>query len=389
MTRAAPTVADVERISALADPVLRNLQITQCYHELAATMAGLTGPGANWCAVATWASKQAGQSIRQEDLQRALQRRLRASPEAGGAAHAMATAGQQIAGEEGRSVAGAVDALWDALNPAAAFERTAEAVARGNRKVFDEIAWHFARFVDLFADGQPNDGQLAVLIEGLRPGEPPDGQRFLRQAFTHYHQTLAEADGRSKAQLLLLANLEIGFHEQTRLQPEIVEAMNAPVYDPRLLRRRLVDELFPDPGARLRYVLAGLAGRARPLLQARDHLAGEAMRMGRLVVTERMMTLAMPDGQMLQLGQDLPGSFPDLLRAVDLPELAALLGQVDPTPDSPLDTGAEDWGRLPDRLHFISDLFRVYHMDSRLFDPPFNPGQVADLMAGRLPQGTL
>ncbi len=389
MTRAAPTVADVERISALADPVLRNLQITQCYHELAATMAGLTGPGANWCAVATWASKQAGQSIRQEDLQRALQRRLRSSADAAEAAQAMAAKGQEIAGEEGRSVAGAVDALWDGLNPAAVFERTAEAVARGNRKVFEEIAWHFARFVDLFADGQPNDGQLAVLIEGLRPGEPPDGQRLLRQAFTHYHQTLAGADGRSKAQLLLLANLEIGFHEQTRLQPEIVEAMNAPVYDPRLLRRRLVEELFPDPGARLRYVLAGLAGRARPLLQARDHLAGEAMRMGRLVATERMMTLAMPDGQVLQLGQDLPGSFPDLLRAVDLPELVALLRQVDPTPDSPLDTGAEDWGRLPDRLHFIADLFRAYHLDSRLFDPPFNPGQVADFTAGRLPQGAL
>jgi hypothetical protein len=389
MSSPIPTVADVERISALADPVLRNLHITQCYHELAAAMAGLTGPGANWCAVATWASKQAGQSIRQEDLQRALQRRLRASPDAGGAAQAMAAAGQQIAGEEGRSVAGAVEALWDALNPAAAFERTAEAVARGNRKVFEEIARHFARFVDLFADGQPNDGQLAVLIEGLRPGEPPEGQRFLRQAFTHYHRALAEADVQAKAQLLLLANLEIGFHEQTRLQPEIVDAMNAPVYDPRLLRRRLVEELFPNPGARLRYVLAGLAGRARSVLQARDHLADEAMRVARLVVTERMMTLAMPDGQVLQLGRDLPGNFPDLLRVVDLPELAALLKQADPTPDNPTGTGAQDWGRLPDRMHFIADLFRVYHLDLCLFDPPFDPGQVADLMAGRLPQGPL
>ncbi len=167
MSSPAPTVADVERITAVADPVLRNLQITQCYHELAATMAGMTGPGANWCAVATWASKQAGQSIRKEDLQHALERRLRSSSDAADAAQMMASAGQEIAGEEGRSVAGAVEALWDALNPAAAFERTAEAVARGNRKVFEEIAWHFARFVDLFADGQPNDGQLAVLIEGL------------------------------------------------------------------------------------------------------------------------------------------------------------------------------------------------------------------------------
>jgi len=43
-----PTVAEVDRIAALADPVLRNLQITQCYHELALTMAARTGVCANW-----------------------------------------------------------------------------------------------------------------------------------------------------------------------------------------------------------------------------------------------------------------------------------------------------------------------------------------------------
>ena len=389
MNEAIPTVAEVERIATLADPVLRNLQITQCYHELATAMAEVVGPGANWCAVATWASKQAGQSIRQEDLQRALQRRLRGSADANAAAETMAAAGQEIAGDEGRSVAGAVEALWAALNPGAAFERTADAVARGNRKVFEEIGYQFARFLDLFGDGQPDEGKLAAFCQGLPPGEPPDGQRYLQQAFTHYHRAWTARDERARAQWMLLANLEIGFHEQTRLQPEIVEAMNAPIYDPRLLRRRLVAELFPDPGARLRYALAGLAGRARPLLQARDHLADEAMRMGRLVVTERLMTLAMPDGQVIFLGRDLPGSFPDLLRTVDLTELAALLRQVDPTPDSPTDAGAADWSRLADRMHFIADLFRVYHLDPRLFDAPFSPQQTAALTQGRRPEGEL
>jgi hypothetical protein len=322
-------------------------------------------------------------------LQRALQRRLRASPEAGGAAQAMAAAGQQIAGEEGRSVAGAVEALWDALNPAAAFERTAEAVARGNRKVFEEIGYQFARFLALFADGRPDKARLADFCQGLEPGEPPDGQRYLRQAFTRYHRCWTADDAQARAQWMLLANLEIGIHEQTRLQPEIVEAVNAPIYDPRALRRRLIEELFPDPGARLRYVLAGLAGRARPLLQARDHLADEATRIGRLIVTERMMTLSMPNGQTLQLGRDLPGDFPDLLRTVELPELAALLQQVDPTPDSPAGTGAADWGSLPERMHFIADLFRAYHLDRHLFNPPFSPAQVAQLKDGRLPGGAL
>ena len=389
LSHSIPTAADVERITAIADPVLRNLQITQCYHELAAATASLIGPGANWCAVATWASKQAGQSIRKEDLQRALQRRLRSSPDAADAAQMMASAGQDIAGDGERSVAGAVEALWDALSPAAAFERTADAVARGNCKVFEEIGYQFARFLALFAAGQPDDAQFAAFCDGLHSGDPPDGQRYLRQAFSHYHQALAPADARTKAELLLLANLEIGFHEQTRLQPEIVEAMNAPIYDPRALRRRLIEELFPDPGARLRYMLAGLAGRARPLLQARDHLAGEATRIGRLIVTERMMTLAMPDGQILLLGRDLSASFPDLLRAVQLAELRALLAQVDPTPDSTEGTGAADWGNLPDRMHFIADLFRVYHADARLFNPPYSPTQVDQLKSGRLPDGRL
>ena len=65
-----PTTAEVSAIATLADPVVRNLRITQCYHELAVVMSALTGPGANWCAVATWASRQAGQSIRKEDLER-------------------------------------------------------------------------------------------------------------------------------------------------------------------------------------------------------------------------------------------------------------------------------------------------------------------------------
>ena len=69
-----PSVADVERISALADPILRNLQITQCYHELSAAMAARTGTNANWLTFATWASKQVGQTIRKEDLARTLQR---------------------------------------------------------------------------------------------------------------------------------------------------------------------------------------------------------------------------------------------------------------------------------------------------------------------------
>ena len=71
-----PSPDAVARISAMADPVARNRHITQAYHDLAMATARLLPGGANWCAVATWASRQAGQTIRREDLRRTFERLL-------------------------------------------------------------------------------------------------------------------------------------------------------------------------------------------------------------------------------------------------------------------------------------------------------------------------
>ncbi len=365
-----PTPADVERIAALTDPVARNRLITQCYHELAVGLAGRLPGAANWCAVATWASRQAGVSIRQEDLRRALERLLRESREARQALETMAAEGAIVREEATESLAGAAEALRDALSPAAAFERTAGAVARGNRKVFAEIGLEFARFLALFEDGPPHDVAFGAFLDSLRPGDPPDGQRLLRAAFTHYRAALGEPDDKRRAELMLLANLEIGFHEQTRLQPEIREAMDAPVYEPSALRRRLLDELFPDPAAQLRLAAARLAGWADPLLSARDRLADEMQRLGRLLITDALMTLELPGGRVLRLGQALPGEIPAPLRRPANAELRALL--------RPLASAAapvNDWSELPSRMRFIAGLFRAYHTDVTIFDPPFTATQ--------------
>ena len=71
-----PTVQDVRRIAAIANPVLRNLEITHCYGRLSAAMVQRTGRCANWCTFATWASRQAGRTIRGEDLIETLRTRL-------------------------------------------------------------------------------------------------------------------------------------------------------------------------------------------------------------------------------------------------------------------------------------------------------------------------
>jgi len=385
----APTVAEVERIAALADPVVRNLQITQCYHELAVALSALTSAGANWCTIATWASRQAGQSIRKEDLVRTLEDLVAGSDETAMAAATLATGGSETL-EAAPDFGAALGVLWQALNPAAPFQRTSDAVSRGNNKVVEEIGYEFARFLALFGEGSPPDAvRLAAFLDALRPGDPPEGQGYLRRAFSHYHEALAQADPKARTELLLLANLEIGFHEQTRLQPEIVEALNALFYDPAALRRRLLDVMAPDPASRLRLFVAWLSGRARPLLAARDRLATDLQNLGHLAITEHMMTLRLPRGRLLRLGQDLRVQIPAELRQIDLPDLRALLDQVDPTPDSLYGSGAEDWGNLTDRMHFITDLFRAFHLDASLFDPPFSQTQVKALKAGERPEGRL
>lgn len=77
------------------------------------------------------------------------------------------------------------------------------------------------------------------------------------------------------------------------------------------------------------------------------------------------------------------------LREITNPELRAFLAGHDPTPDSPLESGAVDWADLPDRLHYIVDLFRCYQEEQALFSPPFTAEQVAVLKTGRVPAGRL
>ncbi|MCE6995560.1 hypothetical protein LZG04_12225 [Saccharothrix sp. S26] len=376
-----PTAADVDRIAAHADPVVRNLQITHCYHRLSRALADRTGGAANWCTFAVWASKQVGQTIRQEDPARLLERLLKSSPEATAGVDLLVRALRRAVPQ--RVLADAERLVRQAVVATARLDAAGDASARGNLKVFEEIAREFARFLAC--------EDLDEFSASLRPGEPPEGQRYLRQAFTRYHRAMSATDPKERAELLLLANIEIGLHEQTRLQPEITAALQAPVIDPRDLERRLLDVLLP--GNRvvkwLRRTLLTVLGRRTPVRLAAEHLADHARTLARRAVTEHLMTLALPGGELLDLSEDLRAEFPPLLAHLTNPELLALLKTVDPTSDSLLDTAARDWSDLPDRMHYIADMFRCHAHRADLLDPPFTPEQIADLTNGRRPTGAL
>jgi hypothetical protein len=337
----------VDAIVAVRDRVVRNLRITECYHRLSAAMTARTGRCANWCTFAVWASRQAGRTIRGEDLVESLSSRLRA----------------------GASLRRPVLSLWRALlrkgvfqpetrlgrlvraihTPFDPFELASEAVAAGNLKVFAEIGREFARFLSA--------PDFAGFLEGLRLGDPPDGQQLLRQAFTRYHELP------TNAQAVFLANLEIAVHEQTRLQPEIRAALEA---GPAALNRAVPWWKRMLFAPYLRYVQA----------------------VTRSVVTECLMVLALP-ATTLALGQHLDRVSAEPLREVSDPELAALLARYEPEPPAEDDCAARDWTELDQRLHYAIHLFRAFHLEQTLLNAPFTPQQVAVIEAGRLPGGNL
>src|SRR5262245_18540994 len=377
---APPSVAEVETIGACPSPVLRNLKITHAYHRLTTATASVVGPGANWCTFATWASRQAGQTIRGEDLGRTIEEAFAASD----AVHAVVARVRDLQRAAGRAIDAnaALGAIRDACAPLLSVARVAHAVARGNKKVFDEIGAEFARFVTVLGPRPGDDAALEHFCARFRAGDPPEGQRLLVAAFRDYHRARGLTDPKARAERMLLANARIGLHEQTRLQPDIADALNAPVPDPVEVGRRLFEAPFPSR-------LIPVLGSQRALAEVGGRLLEPLRAVVRRIVTEELMTLALPDGRTLRLGMDLGGDFPPHLTKLDDPEVVAFVRSADPTPDSLRGSGAEDWANLPDRMHLILDLFRLQHENAALFRPPFTIEQVQAMAAGRTPDGRL
>jgi hypothetical protein len=191
-------------VAAVADPVLRNRLITRSYWELALRLAATLGPGSglNWCAVASWASSRAGQTIRKEDC----------GPFVGGLLYLLTLGGL----DRGRA---------------------ARAAAEGNLRVYRDVAPPFARFIDWFGRERcPRRGRLRKFLRRLRPGRPTEwtaagpGQGLLRRAFHNYHRARylagdGPAEAKARRELVFLANAQVALHEQTHLQGAIERAL--------------------------------------------------------------------------------------------------------------------------------------------------------------------
>jgi hypothetical protein len=369
----------VRRVAAISNPVIRNLEITYCYSRLAAAFAARSGEGANWCTYATWASRQAGRTIRGEDLLELLRRRLGSGR---WLLNPFATAGRRLLRRGLFQRDTRLGRLTSELHtPFDAFERASDAVGRGNLKVFEEIGLEFARYFDEATD----PAAFQRFLERLRPGDPPDGQRYLRQAFARYEQQRAESDPKTRAELAVLANLEIGFHEQTRLQPEIREAIDAADATGADLGRRALEALFPSAGGWWEVVRRPAAAAAGLLAAGAQR---SASRVAREVIGESLLVLSLP-GRVLLLREHLADEYPEILRNPTVSELKELVARYEPAPPARDDCGARDWSELQQRMHYIVHLFFAFHEHPELSDPPFTPEQVASFERGVVPEGEL
>ena len=380
----APSADDVRRIAAIANPVVRNLEITHCYSRLAEAFAAQGGEGANWCTYATWASRQAGRTIRGEDWLDQLGRRL---GERRWLLHPIATVWRRLLRRGLFQRETWIGRLTAELHtPFDAFERASDSVARGNLRVFEEIGLEFARWLhECPPDAPAESAPCRRFLEQLRPGEPPEGQRYLRQAFERYERRRHERDPKARAELAVLANLEIGFHEQTRLQPEIREALDSANATKEDLGRRTLDALFPS-ARRWWPVLRRPAAAAVGMFAAGAQRASS--RLAREVITESFLVLSLP-GRVLTLGTHLTDAYPDVLREPADAELTELLARFEPAAPASDDCGARDWSDLGQRMHYIVHLFSAFHLSDDLSRPPFSQEQVASFSRGVVPDGEL
>lgn len=313
---------DIDQIASMKDAGARNIAITEMYHKLSTQLDMAVNPdaenqqkNANWATFAVWASREVGQAIR-------------------GEAPAM----------------GSLPNLFLHASPSLIVPTiiVQSALAKGNQKVFKEIAPAFAMFSSTFAEDQEADPKKMEAFQKwlAERGSAPGGestQENLGKAFSAYYEAKFEKDPDRKAELYLKANALIGAHEQAALQTEL----EAAVPSPKTFFTNALDMELP-------------ATQKAP----RRFGGGDTLYMDTEVVN---VSEPMPGKQ----GKD--GSpYASGLETVDDPELQEIISMFDQDGDASLASSAtENWASYADRMDFILNLFRVRQDDSRLFVAPY------------------
>lgn len=363
------TKADVDRVVNQRNLLLRNVQITQGYHEVAQMLGQFLGfDNVNWFAFGTYASKTAGRAIRHETLPRPLKSALIRS-----------------AGYENTHIY--LDrALGDGERPSLAdnrvslsLERVSLLLSRGNLLIFGELAWPFVDMVNQFGQTpRPEPRRFGQFLDRhFIPGHFDEGgQDWLRESLNAFYEARFTADKKRKTELIFLGNILLALHEQSRLQPVIEEALGAPFDE-------MTKGLIPETNKELGLLRRRLADRA-------VNFSREMMLRS---VTRMMMAYSLPHREM-KLGQNVVAptgliNFPPNLLILEHPRCRQIVQQFDVGLDTLAGSAAGNWGALDDRMRFVISFFRSYQREKRLFTPPFLETQAAAIKAGHFPGGKL
>lgn len=400
-TEALPTL--VERttyiISLDDQPVLRNLLITQCYHDLAqAQLTELFGSvNLDWCHFATWASKTAGGFIREDEILAPLKQIFLDLDK-------LQKEFDRLNQRVTRLSAVPQESLDLLALPEVIAKNVSNQIMEGNLKVFAELGPLFAKMIDTFKGSRSfEQAILNQLIDPLKTGATEDGgQDNLKKAFTHYYRAMFTEDPHERAQLMLLANGLTGYHEQIRLQSYIAGSLTAPIKDiiRAFARKRVLQEdyLWTD----------------EIVQDALNNIVTRIEKVWIEFATDVLMTLKTPTGT-LRLGSDLPALpnqplYPLDLQKIDMSELEAFVVQfakkmswleklveygrkllakfgfsIHVAPNS----GAENWTDLHDRMNYIVTLFRSRQQVEALQEQPFTDAQHQAILENKVPTGPL
>jgi hypothetical protein len=369
-----PMDLSVQDIAGMPDSVMRNLWITQRYHEFAVALRDAGhGEDATWCAFAVWASKTAGATIRGEVLP-ARAKELVADTQATQAAlhlfnHGIAERAVQHLTHD--HLGQVVESVTSDVS---------KEIAAGNVLVFAELAPIFAAMIQTLRSNPETAQDLADALAPAMSSLGTDADATaVATAFDSYSRALFGPADRST--LILQANILAVAHEQRRLQPAISAALDAAISD--TLKKVIEDDIVGHlPSSAARQMLDALT----------NDLCGVLDEAWDTALTEAIMQL-ITASETFDLRRDVPplpgGMFPPELRELHGTAAESAITQWDKTAGTGSPTGARDWADLADRMNFIVNLFRSRQNDATLFDPPFSAAQLDDLAKGQLPPGPL
>ncbi|MCZ6672174.1 MAG: hypothetical protein O7C75_04465 [Verrucomicrobia bacterium] len=358
-------------ITLESDPALRNLLITQSYHDLATSLNQILGQqNANWCHFATWASRTAGTFIRNEEIPGIFRGLIEKSR---GYREMVNRLEHKIRGIHSKADTTSLGELPSAITADVSIQ-----ITLGNLKVYSELAPLFAIMITKFQSNRSNKEKVQSIISTLKEGSTQSGgQQLLKDAVTNYFKAHKTTDPDEKAEILLLANGQVGLHEQIRLQPYIQKSIDA-------LVGVSIQAMHEDL-----YAASPKSFKER-LLSTLDHMVhpieGKLQVLWEKMATRVLMTLKVP-GKTLHLGKPLPPPkglplYPKALRKIKNEELKNLLLHYGALKIGKHETPARDWVRLDQRMRYIFDLFRSRQQVSNLFNQPFKRSKQQKIMSG-------